>query len=307
MGSFTLPDKKNAFYFSQAMYPLKLLSLLLLLASCVKAVQERPGDSPSPMPDNDHLLLGNPTNATDNPVSTTNFLKKNNGYVVGYDADAGIPRWVSWHLDHTDLGDATRNDVFSPDNLPAGYYRVTHASYTNSGFDRGHNCPSADRTRSGAYNAATFLMTNIAPQAPSLNRNAWAGLEEYIRALLDTRYEAYIVMGNFGRGGRGSAGEAISIDNDRVRIPAVFWKVAVIIPKGDNDLSRIDTAARVLAVRMPNDELLAAGIGKSGWKNYTTTLLDIERDATQSGRAVNFLTNVKEDIRSYLLRKPSIK
>ena len=32
--------------------------------------------------------------------------------------------------------------------LPAGWYQVQASSYTGSGFDRGHMCPSADRTSS---------------------------------------------------------------------------------------------------------------------------------------------------------------
>ena len=49
-------------------------------------------------------------------------------------------------------------------------------SYSGSGFDRGHNCPSADRTGSTADNTATFLMTNMMPQAPTNNQQTWAHL-----------------------------------------------------------------------------------------------------------------------------------
>lgn len=49
--------------------------------------------------------------------------------------------------------------------LPEGWYKVTTSAYTGSGFDRGHNVPSADRTRTVADNSTTFLMTNIIPQA----------------------------------------------------------------------------------------------------------------------------------------------
>ena len=47
---------------------------------------------------------------------------------------------------------------------------VSSTSYSGSGFDRGHNCPSADRTGSVADNTATFLISNMMPQAPRNNQ-----------------------------------------------------------------------------------------------------------------------------------------
>ncbi|WP_324679575.1 DNA/RNA non-specific endonuclease [Hymenobacter sp. GOD-10R] len=71
------------------------------------------------------------------------------------------------------LGSAERQDNFSADNsLPSGWYRVTMSSYTGSGFDRGHNCPSADRTGFIEDNSATFLMTNMMPQGPPTTTSA---------------------------------------------------------------------------------------------------------------------------------------
>ena len=56
----------------------------------------------------------------------------------------GTPNWVSWHLSTAWKGAAPRCDCFSPDTtLPSGFYRVATTDYTNSGFDRGHICPSA--------------------------------------------------------------------------------------------------------------------------------------------------------------------
>jgi hypothetical protein len=69
--------------------------------------------------------------------------------------------------------------------LPSGHtavfgrYRVRPTDYAGAGFDRGHLCPSADRTSSAADNSATFLMSNMIPQAPNLNRNTWENLESY--------------------------------------------------------------------------------------------------------------------------------
>jgi endonuclease G len=60
---------------------------------------------------------------------------------------------VSWHLGAADLGNAAQQDDFRADaDLPSGWYQVKAADYVDSGFDRGHNCPSADRTATAADN-----------------------------------------------------------------------------------------------------------------------------------------------------------
>ena len=95
------------------------------------------------------------------------------------------------------LGSAPRQNNFRADPaLPQGWYRVTTSSYTGSGFDRGHNTPSADRTKSEEDNSATFLMMNIIPQAPKNNQETWANLEDYTRDLVGDGMEVYVVMGS---------------------------------------------------------------------------------------------------------------
>jgi hypothetical protein len=64
-------------------------------------------------------------------------------------------------------------------SLPAGFLLARPNDYRNSGYDKGHLCPAADRSASREDMDATFLMTNIAPQAPALNRGPWEKLESY--------------------------------------------------------------------------------------------------------------------------------
>ena len=137
-------------------------------------------------------------------TTPTNYLLLKTQYALSYHRDQGKPTWVSWHLSPEWLGSAPRQDDFRGDpDLPAGWYRVTASSYTGSGFDRGHNCPSADRTRTVADNSATFLMSNIMPQAPRNNQRTWANLEDYSRTLVGRGNELYLICGSYGRGGTG--------------------------------------------------------------------------------------------------------
>ena len=160
------------------------------------------GGTPGNTTDNNNLLLGNPTNAQPSINSASNYLMDQTYYTESYNRDKGTPNWVSWHISSTDLGSSSRANNFRADiNLPSGWYQVSNTSYSGSGFDRGHNCPSGDRTSDNTANSSTFLMTNMIPQAPKNNQQTWAGLENYVRTLVQAGSEVYVVMGSYGSGG----------------------------------------------------------------------------------------------------------
>ena len=230
--------------------------------------------APSPKEAADNLLLGNPSGATSDPGNTTNYLLTRPQFATGYNAQRGIPVWTSWHVGRADLSkNAPRQNDFRADpGLPRQFYQVTPQSYAGSGFDKGHNCPSGDRTASLDDNSATFLMSNMVPQAPQNNQQTWARLEEYTRGQVEKGQEAYVLMGSYGRGGTGKNGPAYTIDQGRVTVPAHIWKVVVFLPEGDNDLRRISAGqARVLAIDTPNDNSLSPQ-----WTQYLTSVDKIE-------------------------------
>ncbi|RSK34697.1 DNA/RNA non-specific endonuclease [Hymenobacter metallilatus] len=217
--------------------------------------------------------LGNPSGATASVSSPTNYLLVKPQFAIGYNAQRGTPTWVSWHLASTDMGAAPRQDDFRPDPaLPREFYSVTRNSYSGSGFDKGHNCPSADRTRELDDNSATFLMTNMIPQAANNNQRTWSSLEEWTRAQVQRGQEVYVLMGSYGKGGTGTAGFKTTIDNGHVTVPARVWKVLVILPEGTNDVQRIAAGqARLLAVDTPNDQSVSPD-----WSQYRVSVDAIE-------------------------------
>jgi endonuclease G len=247
-----------------------LLAGSLLVVSCQKTTEPTPASPTTPLPE--HLTLGNPSGATADPNAPTNYLLSKAQYVLSYHRDQGKPNWVSWHLTADWLGNASRQDDFRPDaDLPATWYHVQASSYMGSGFDRGHNCPSADRTRTVADNSATFLMTNMMPQAPRNNQQTWANLEDYCRTLVGRGNEAYVICGSYGRGGTGTNGYTTTLDQGRVTVPAHCWKVIVVLPLGDDDARRVSTATRIIAIDTPNDNSLS-----TSWSTYRTTVDAIE-------------------------------
>ncbi|RSK33186.1 DNA/RNA non-specific endonuclease [Hymenobacter metallilatus] len=255
---------------------------LVLAAACwVSACSTSPDPAPVAPPASqpptpqlpEHLTLGNPSGAVAAESQPTNFLLLKPQYALSYHRDRGIPNWVSWHLTIGNRGSASRQDDFRADaTLPAGWYQVQATSYSGSGFDRGHYCPSADRTATVADNSATFLMTNMMPQAPRNNQQTWANLEDFSRAQLSNgANEVYIICGSYGKGGTGSNGYKTTLDQGRVTVPARIWKVVVILPTGDNDAARVSAATRVIAVDTPNDNTI-----NTNWGQYRTSVDAIE-------------------------------
>lgn len=241
--------------------------------------------------DNDHMYFGNPSNAAANTDSANNYLMRRPYNAMSYSRDKGIPNWVSWHLYAADLGAVSRLDDFRPDNsLPAGWYQVPETAYSNSGFDKGHNTPSADRTSTAEANSSTFLMTNIIPQAPTNNQLAWARMEDSLRRLATLGFEVYIIMGTYGVGGTGNNGYFEQIDEGRVTVPANIWKVAVVLPNGDSDSSRVSANTRVIAVDIPNSNAIGFN-----WKSYRVSI-----DAIEAATGYNLLTRLPEEMQAIL-------
>lgn len=212
-----------------------------------------------------HLTLGNPSNAQTDVNQPLNYLIDRPQYALSYNRDQGTPNWVSWHLAAADLGTAARSNSFTADtSLPAGWYQVKTGDYTNSGYDRGHMCPSADRTATDADNQATFILTNILPQAPDNNQGPWVKLETYARDLVGQGQELYILSGG--------AGISMTIASGKVTVPVDTWKALLALPEGADDLARINTATHIVAVRMPNRN----GIRSAAWESFRVTVDSLE-------------------------------
>ena len=252
-------------------------------------------DPGSATPDDHNLLLGNPNGATANVLEPNNYLMDKTYYTSSYNRGRGTPNWVSWHIQSSDLGSGGRSDDFRADvTLPSGWYQVQNSSYSGSGFDRGHNCPSGDRTSTSAANSATFLMTNMIPQAPNNNQKTWANLENYTRSLVTSGSEVYVICGSYGQGGTGSSGGVTqTINNGNVTVPSNVWKIIVVLPNGNNDLNRITSSTRVIAINTPNINSI-----NTDWKTYRTSVSNIE---TATG--YSFFANVPATVRAALKQK----
>lgn len=229
-----------------------------------------------------YLALGNPSNATQNASNADNYLMVNNAYALSYNNSRGTANWVAWRIAERDFGQAERQNDFRPDpNLPKNFTRVTPGDYVGSGFDKGHMCPSADRSSSPEINSATFFMTNIVPQTPDLNRNVWNDFESYSRDLVKKgKVDLYVIAGVYGEKGK---------LKKKVTVPTNCWKVIVAVPQGAGPES-VNENTRIVAVDMPN-----ANIGTTDWQKFRTTVRSIEQRAN-----VNLLSSLPQNLQDTL-------
>ncbi len=239
----------------------------------------------------DNMAMGNPSNATTTASNINNYLMAKPQFSLSYNNSKGIPNWVSWHLSSAWKGSALRSNCFAVDkSLPSSFYQAVTTSYSHSGFDRGHMCPSEDRDFSIADNTATFLMTNMIPQSPKLNRVTWVALEKYCRTLISAGDELYIISGGNGSGGSGSnGGTTTTMASGKISVPATCWKIIVVLPNGINDVSRVSTTTRIIAVNMPNTQT----VNTLPWYNYRVSV-----DHLEALLGYDFLSNVPLNIQA---------
>jgi endonuclease G, mitochondrial len=240
---------------------------------------------------NVNLTMGNPSGATIDLNYPHNYLLDKPQFCASYDRDRGIPNWTSWQLNSTWCnGPAVRKDNFISDaTLPSGWYRVVTGDYTGSYFSRGHMCPSADRLNTQANNDALFVMTNMIPQNQTNNGGPWESLETYERTLANAGNVVYIISGGYGAGGTDLNGTyKTTIAGGKVTVPAKTWKVMLILPAGTNDVSRVTTSTRCIAVIMNNNN----GPFNS-WGTYRVSV-----DYIESLTGYNFFSNVSTSIQA---------
>ncbi|HLP25806.1 MAG TPA: DNA/RNA non-specific endonuclease, partial [Acidobacteriota bacterium] len=218
------------------------------------------------------MQLGNPSNATTTTSNHVNYLIQRDQYAMDYNDTLRVANWVSWNLTSGDVGGSGRSSFAVDPDLPASFTIVGTGDYSGSGYDRGHMCPSADRTVSVADNKIVFYMTNMVPQAPDNNQGVWASFETECRNIAAQGNEVLITSGPSGFSGSTIA--------SGVSIPGYVWKIVVVVPLNGRDPTvdlapnHIDANTRVIAIKIPNIQ----GVRNDPWQNYITSVAQIEAD-----------------------------
>lgn len=128
-------------------------------------------------------------------------------YAVEWDDSKKAQRWTCYTLTAENTVEAGKRstwwngmDPFQEDTqIPAKYRtRLSDYTYSKTGYQRGHICPSYDRLYSKEANEQTFYLSNIQPQLPGFNTGVWATAEQHISNRLDQntfRDTLYLVKG----------------------------------------------------------------------------------------------------------------
>ena len=217
------------------------------------------------------MQLGNPSNASADTNNFDHYLIQRMVEALDFSNNLGEPVWASWDLTSSDVGSTTRSpNYFTDTNLPSNFYHVTDVDYNGVGaidFNRGHMCPSEDRTDSRADNDMVFFMSNIIPQAATNNQTVWGNFEGDCRTLASSGNELLIICGPSGF-------TSYRIPSGKAAIANYTWKIAVVVPLGAGTaLSRITAATRVISLKIPNSNNVS-----SVWQDYITTAEQIQTD-----------------------------
>ena len=161
----------------------KLLLVLTIVSFNASAWQQRP---PNPIQAcQAHAPYGFPQAQGVQPLCQQ-------AYLVGYDAPAKLPRFVTYELlPQNALGCVARTNAFAANQYISNGARPD--DYIGTNYDKGHMAPDGDLSWNTQVEFESFLMTNMVPQAGSLNRGIWKLLETSVRGWSVQRNQSYTV------------------------------------------------------------------------------------------------------------------
>lgn len=154
---------------------------------------------------------------------------QNDAYNVVYDCQLALPIYCEYICSPSNFGNIPRSKVgdFKVDKrVPKP--RAKQKDYNNSGYQRGHLCPSADFACCLELMKSTYLLTNVVPMMPSLNEGKWKTTEIAARQLAakygGVRVRVWVFTSSAGR---------LRLPRSAVNIPTRFAKSISTFP-GDS-------------------------------------------------------------------------
>ena len=196
-------------------------------------------DSDDPVPSGQVFFAGEPRRAG-GPAPADIAVLRRGEFAIGWSPSLKRPVWAAYHVPREARFDSGKRPGFTKDRSVAS--APAPAAYTGSRYDRGHMVPNhAVVTRFGPdEQRKTFMMTNISPQAPALNRGPWREMERRIADLWTARYgEIWVIVGALS-GTSANARETIA--SGSIDVPGRYYMIAV---------AQTEDGVRALAILMP--------------------------------------------------------
>jgi endonuclease G len=226
----------------------KLSVVLLLTLSFVSGYAQRGA----------HEKYGLPSKTNDG------IIIKRGEFIYSFNRITGFSNWVLHRLGKDDFGPVPRfhGPFFKDSLLPIDLPRPTNTDFENSGFDKGHAVRSEERTCTNEANRQTFVMSNVFPQRPELNRGPWLDCERWVEKMCkDSTYEFWIVVGPVYEKDKT---EYLNKKTQKFSVPQWVFKVMLV--------NKPNGTTEKIAVLMPNIN----GIRKLDWKSYIVPISKVE-------------------------------
>ncbi|MFD2551847.1 DNA/RNA non-specific endonuclease [Bizionia sediminis] len=153
------------------------------------------------------------------PTSTTGLVVHHTGYSLSYNEAHEQAEWVAYNLKKEHLSKTTFKRPFFEIDKAVKTGAASWRNYKNSGYNKGHLCPAADRRFSKAAHDETFLTSNITPQLQAFNAGIWNLLEQKTRYWAHTYHDVFVVTGGI------LSADLKTIGPEQVSVPAFFYKV----------------------------------------------------------------------------------
>lgn len=190
-------------------------------------------------------------------------------YAVQYNTNTKTPIWESHVLKKSDFVGASynerTNDFREDKNIEGMKISSKPSDYSRTGYDRGHLAPAADFSYSEKAMSESFIMTNIAPQAPQNNRQIWSQLEQSIRKLLKHKniQELYVTTGIlYYKNSKDKNSTGVMAEFNGIQAPTHFYKI-IIEPK----------TGQSAAYLIPNTN----DVGGQPFSNFLISIRELEK------------------------------
>jgi endonuclease G, mitochondrial len=153
------------------------------------------------------------------PTSTTKQIVHHPYYSLSYSETHEQAEWVAYELSkaHLEHNNFERPYFIQDRSVSSG--SADWKNYKNSGYDRGHLCPAADRGFDYDAFHQTFLTSNISPQHHDFNRGVWNRLEQGVRRWARKYDGVFVITGGV------LSKDLPSIGYEEVSVPSHFYKI----------------------------------------------------------------------------------
>ncbi len=206
------------------------------------------------------------------PTSTSDVVISHPQYSFSYIEKYEQSEWVAYHLTSKDINSANYDRPYFNQDKKVKTKSADWRNFKNSGYNKGHLCPAADRKATFEDYEATFLTSNASPQLYDFNAGIWNRLEQKVRYWAERYNGIYVITGGVLTDGLKAIG------SEDVAVPDYFYKI-ILTEDGKN----------MIGFLMPHE--------KSDKPLYSYV---VPVDSIEKATGIDFFPNLEDDLENNL-------